>query len=433
MGKSLIDYLPDKEKSTDKNYSGASIKEPFSDILKKFTFKEDGKSSQTTIDKKLIGSNEYSRYINEFWTSKQRKASSIHEISYRACFKPQLPEFFIKRLTNKSDIVYDPFSGRGTTILEAGRLARNVIQNDINPLSRILIYPRFFIPTLHAIAERLNSITINERYDSDIDLSMFYHQQTLDEIIAIKEYMIEREETETLDNLDSWIRMVATNRLTGHSPGFFSVYTLPPNQAVSPESQIKINQKRNQVPPYRDTKKIIIRKTKSLLKNVTSQDTTNLKQAGMNALFLNHEASYTPEIANETVQLTVTSPPFLNIVQYAKDNWLRCWFNNIDTKEIEKKITMAKTIAEWSTSMKNVFKELYRITIPNGYVAFEVGEVKKGKYNLDEYIVPIGEEIGFHCIGILINDQAFTKTANIWGINNNKGGTNTNRIAIFQK
>src|SRR5467141_2790053 len=39
-------------------------------------------------------------YVNEFWTAKQRAASSLHEISYRACFKPQLPRFFIDRLTD---------------------------------------------------------------------------------------------------------------------------------------------------------------------------------------------------------------------------------------------------------------------------------------------------------------------------------------------
>ncbi len=37
--------------------------------------------------------------------------------------------------------------------------------------------------------------------------------------------------------------MVAINRLTGHSPGFFSVYTLPPNQATSVQAQRKINGK----------------------------------------------------------------------------------------------------------------------------------------------------------------------------------------------
>ena len=30
-------------------------------------------------------------YEAELWTSRQRQASPIHEISYRACFKPQLP------------------------------------------------------------------------------------------------------------------------------------------------------------------------------------------------------------------------------------------------------------------------------------------------------------------------------------------------------
>jgi len=60
------------------------------------------------------------KYTNEFWTSRQSQASSIHEISYRACFKPQLPRFFIPLLTKKGDIVYDPFSGRGTTVIEAG-------------------------------------------------------------------------------------------------------------------------------------------------------------------------------------------------------------------------------------------------------------------------------------------------------------------------
>ena len=46
-------------------------------------------------------------FVNEFWTPKQRAASSLHEIAYRACFKPQLPRFFIERLTDAGDTVYD--------------------------------------------------------------------------------------------------------------------------------------------------------------------------------------------------------------------------------------------------------------------------------------------------------------------------------------
>src|SRR6266571_9324404 len=81
-------------------------------------------------------------FINEFWTSKQRAASSLHEISYRACFKPQLPRFFIDRLTAENDTVYDPFLGRGTTLLEAALLGRVACGCDVNPLSAVLIQPR---------------------------------------------------------------------------------------------------------------------------------------------------------------------------------------------------------------------------------------------------------------------------------------------------
>jgi DNA modification methylase len=68
------------------------------------------------------------KFINEFWTSKQRQSNPIHEVSYRACFKAELPRFFIKLLTKENDVVYDPFAGRGTTIIEAALLNRNVFR-----------------------------------------------------------------------------------------------------------------------------------------------------------------------------------------------------------------------------------------------------------------------------------------------------------------
>src|SRR3954468_11894492 len=81
-------------------------------------------------------------FVNEFWTAGQRAADNLHEVSYRACFKPQLPRFFVERLTAPGDADYNPFMGRGTTLLEAAFLGRVPYGNDINPLSRMLIKPR---------------------------------------------------------------------------------------------------------------------------------------------------------------------------------------------------------------------------------------------------------------------------------------------------
>lgn len=390
-------------------------------------------ASNTRIELFNYSGNSIPKYINEYWTNKQRQSNSLHEISYRACFKSQLPNFFIKLLTQENDIVYDPFSGRGTTALEAAFLNRRFIANDINPLSLILLKSRVQPPNLREVEERLNNIDFNQEVEADIDLSMFYHKNTLKEILSLRNYLILKNTQENEDFIDEWIRMVATNRLTGHSKGFFSVFTLPPNQAVSQSSQIKINDKRNQIPEYRNVKEIILHKSKSLLKDINEQSKQRLWKIKNESCFINEDAGKTNNIESDSVSLTITSPPFLDIVQYAQDNWLRCWFNNLDVGLISKNIQMAKTLDKWIEFITNVFNQLYRITKNNGYVAFEVGEVRNGKIKLDESVVEIGIKSGFECLGIIINEQVFTKTSNIWGVNNNTKGTNTNRIVLFQK
>ena len=372
-------------------------------------------------------------YEQEFWTSRQRQASPIHEISYRACFKPQLPAYFIDRLTQEGDLVYDPFSGRGTTAIEAALRGRIVMANDVNPLSAVLTYPRLELPSVTDIDTRLRALKFSARPPSGLDLSMFFHPDTEYELLGLREYLYRRARSGHEDSADRWIRMVATNRLTGHSAGFFSVYTLPPNQAVSAEDQVRINARLKQEPEYRDIRALILKKTMQLQGRLSAAERWRLRKAAEEALLLSKDARGTREIPTDSVQLTVTSPPFLDVVQYARDNWLRCWFNGFDAEAVSSRITMAREVEQWTGEMAGVFAELYRVTRPGGWVAFEVGEVRRGAVKLDEIVAPIGLEAGFACEAILINAQRFTKTANIWGVSNNKLGTNSNRIVLFRK
>ena len=97
-------------------------------------------------------------YLNEFWTARQRQANSLHEVSYRACFKPQLPRFFIERLTLPGEVIHDPFMGRGTTLIETALMGRVPSGCDVNPLSRALVQPRLNPPGLDEVARRLDEI-----------------------------------------------------------------------------------------------------------------------------------------------------------------------------------------------------------------------------------------------------------------------------------
>ena len=146
--------------------------------------------NQTSTQQSELETDAYSVpvFTNEFWTSQQRQGNAIHEVSYRACFKPQLPRFFIELFTQSGDTVYDPFNGRGTTVIEAALLKRNIIANDVNPLSLMLTEPRIEFPLFVEVEKRLNEIYFDSESKSAIDLSMFYHPQTLSEIISISNY-----------------------------------------------------------------------------------------------------------------------------------------------------------------------------------------------------------------------------------------------------
>jgi hypothetical protein len=371
-------------------------------------------------------------FVNEFWTSKQRDAHSLHEVSYRACFKPQLPRFFIDRFTKPGDVVYDPFMGRGTTVIEAALAGRTPAGCDINPLSAILAQPRLSPPpAVEHVEARLQALDFSCAFSYPKELEVFYHPETLRELCALREYLLTRERAGRLDTIDRWIRMVAINRLTGHSPGFFSVYTLPPNQAASIEAQARINARRKQVPPRREVRALIATKTRSLLADCDGATHGALLRAAQRAKLLTGPARSTPQIAPQSVSLVVTSPPFLDVVNYAADNWLRGWFCGIDTSTVE--ISMHRKVHEWQAAMTDVFRELARVLRPGGHIAFEVGEVRGGKVKLEEAVLPCGVQSGLEPLLVVINSQRFTKTANCWGVRNNSKGTNTNRIVVFKK
>lgn len=387
-------------------------------------FAEFGQRSQRS--ELQVGAHRVPMFVNEFWTASQRAAHRLHEVSYRACFKPQLPRFFVRRLTRPGELVYDPFLGRGTTAIEAALEGRRVAGCDVNPLSRILCGPRLAPPSLADVAARLESLDLDVEAPAPADLDVFFHRDTLRALAALRAHLLAQAES---DPVDAWIRMVAVNRLTGHSPGFFSVYTLPPNQATSVTAQRKINAKRGQTPPPRDVKALILRKSGSLLGTLSETDRAALHASAPRLLCA--DSGQTPDLDDGSVALVVTSPPFLDVVNYAIDNWLRCWFCGIDAERVP--ITMARTVPAWQAAMTRVFAELHRVVRPGGFVAFEVGEVARGSVRLEEAVLPVAIGQGFEPVCVLVNAQEFTKTAQCWGVDNNARGTNTNRVVVLRR
>ena len=82
---------------------------------------------------------------------------------------------------------------------------------------------------------------------------------------------------------------------------------------------------------------------------------------------------------------------------------------------------------------------LFRSLKPGKIAVIEVGEVETsaGTIYLDEIIAEIAEHLRvgerrFRVEEVLINQQQFTKLANCFSVENNRKGTNTNRMVVLR-
>ena len=262
--------------------------------------------------------------FDEFWTAKQRQMHSLHySLSYRASFKPELPDFFIRRFTEPGDTVGDPFGGRGTTALQATILGRKGCSNDVNPLSERITYPKVHPVRYEEVEERLRHINLEEPVDlcKEEDMSMFYHRDTYKELINLRSYLRSHR-----DNVDRFIEMIAISRLHGHSTGFFSAYSFP-QISIPKVNQVKINHTRGALPDYRDVKSRILKKASRSLK---SGQLDEIKAVSKDLVISTSDSRELRKWKSNSVNLIVTSPPFLNQVDYVQDTWIEAWFCNIE-------------------------------------------------------------------------------------------------------
>jgi len=379
------------------------------------------------------GRSTYKKTTGEFWTERQRQMHSLHYVvSYRASFKPELPEFFISRYSKPGQVVLDPFIGRGTTALQANLMGRIAYASDVNPMAERITYPKCRPVSADAVASALDAIELDPETPApgEEDFSMFYHPRTFREIVGLKRHLAGNR-----SDADRFIELAALSRLHGHSSGFFSVYSFP-QVSVPPANQVRINKRRKQTPPYRPIKTRILKKARRALADGGIRRIREASKGNRFELCDARELNFPDGCAD----LIVTSPPFLNKADYIADNWLELWFLGISRESVRRRIVQTPSLKKWVEFMKPAVAEMGRVLRPGGVAVIEVGEVVNAgrMVHLDEVIVDIVE--GLQADGcplvveeVMIHLQNFTKLANCFKIDNNKKGTNTHRLVVLRK
>jgi hypothetical protein len=381
--------------------------------------------------------NDYPVHRGEFWTARQRQMHPVHySISYRASFKPELPDFFMHRYLTGRSIVLDPFGGRGTTAIQANFNGHVAVHNDISPVSYFISSSRKNIPTIDRIAARLAALDLarlGRKWTTDEKerFSPFFHEQTFRELMGLRTLWMDSQDDVELN----YIMLTAMTRLHGHSDGFFSAYSFP-QISIQPEAQRRNNEKRGVRPGYRNVAERILKKARRDLSRPIPEIFHKISRYNR---YLLGDARNLDSIQSNSIDLIITSPPFLDKVDYAKDNWMRAWFIGVEDTVRSLPMAVFSDPQQWLVFMKEAIIEMGRVLRSGGRAVIEVGEVEYGNriLYLEELLIalfPMNLETGILQVEeLFLHTQEFTKLANCWDVKNNEKGTNTNRCLVIRK
>ena len=382
--------------------------------------------------------------INKNWsrTGGDHKISSLHSIaSYLAMFAPAVPEYFINKYSHENAIVFDPFSGRGTTALRSRELKRQFIGSDLNPYALVLskfkiskIYKTTLIKRIlywKKIFMEKEKKWFKETYnEKNKELLYYYHRKTLSNLLFI------REKIGKTWNKNSKYNNAILAFVTGlmHGPSrkngdtiYFSV-SKPNTISMSPNYVKNYVKKNNLKIPLVDVFQKVIDRINTKYDNIIEKEFKG-KIYNYNATNKN------PHIKNNSIDLVVTSPPYLSIVNYTNSNWLKLWILGYERKKLNNQIKLTDNLKykEYIVFIKKFLNNIYFKLKKGAKVCLIVGDVH-GKKLIESVWKEIQHEVKYIFLE-LYYDKSYSQNRKITNMLNSKKGkaTRIEKVLVLEK
>lgn len=363
-----------------------------------------------------------------------RWGHSMHTMcSYHGMFPAKVAHQFIQQYSKIGDVVLDPFSGRGTTPLQARVEGRNAIANDLSPLAYVLSRAKTDPPTwdeansLVDDLERAFKVAQQGEPDVSPDIRMLYHENTLAQLCFIRERLLAKEIT-------AWTRpeLMLAGSLAGIMHGgwrrdgtsqYLSI-SMPNTFSMSPTYVAKYIRENGLQKLDQDVFERLREKLARLY----------LDDNGGSAGVTHHSDAAAlmsgSRLAESSVDLVVTSPPYLQVVNYAQSNWIRLWLLGIDEvgrehgegrKKLNAVLDHQHSYTSYCDFMRRTALGVQRVLKKGGVAVLVIGDVKdSGKENALPLAAKVWDDIkdqtGLRLIKIVEDDlPAQSKVSRIWG------------------
>lgn len=322
--------------------------------------------------------------------TKRERAHAVEAIHpYPAKFIGEIPRALMRSLPcPKGTLVFDPFAGSGTTLLEAQRLGLPSVGVDLNPIACLIArvktaaLPKDLTDTARAISASASRSRAKQTWDipnvdhwfkPDIQIAIaallselraVADQQTHDALrLALSSILVR------VSNQDSDTRYAAVEKSIGRADVFAGFVTA----------------------------------AAKLDKSLAARDwgIGPAKVIEANTLTVDAE-----QLGKKRVGLVITSPPYPNAYEYWLYHKYRMWWLGFDPLAVKEQEIGARahffkrnhhTEAHFWDQMRGTFKLISKVLVKDGYACFVIGRSKiHGKIiNNADIVQAVAAEIGF--------------------------------------
>lgn len=324
--------------------------------------------------------------------------TTLHQIApYIGKMKSTMARSLIEFSSKPGDTVLDPFVGSGVIALESLMAGRNTISSDINPYAIVLTRAKLFAPSsLNAalsLAKHYLKCAKEEYAEVNIDdapdwVRGFFHPETLREALAL---------TRVLRKDKQYFLLGCLLGILHHQrPGFLSY---PASHAVPYLRTLKFPRDRfPELYKYRDVRSRLFKKIGRAYRRFPNIDKSSLRKCYLK----DAESLRLPE---ESVDAVVTSPPYMNALDYVRDNRLRLWFLGYDNLNGLGQHS-PKNVHEFHELMRRSLRMIQGVLRPKRRCVMVVGEVRKSDFTIDtaDVLLNVAEKIGGYDCEAIIED-----------------------------
>ena len=357
--------------------------------------------------------------------------------SYLGAYPAALARSFITLLTEPGDVVLDPFSGRGTTLLECRLTGRIPLASDLNPIAVALTRAKNATIALDDVLARIDGL--EAKYDALLyvpeaqvqadDILLIYHPRTLAQLCYLRRRLVWARDVDAF--IIGAVLGIMHGAVRQDGSSSYASISMPNTFSMSPEYVRKFVETNRLQRVDRNVFALLRAKVQRLFR-----EGIDLKASGVVVRADAKNLTAVPEFAPYTgkVKLILCSPPYLDVVNYAKQNWIRSWFLSEHPDAISEDLDDNLTLADWLAFAKQVSQQMKTMLAPTGAAVLVIGDVAKANRSVSlarEFIRHMLHDNTFGYVGCLSDHiQTDSKTTRIW--KDTKGqATNVDRVVVL--